>query len=343
MSVTLKPFTSEIPLFQDTINFFSLFNSLNKKTERQVTLYPHNDDGYILSFDEGVFNERIKYAYEEKHRDKTEEEVNAYVENAKREFETWYETEGKNLYKPIQSTTNTIISDFKALQTELANCGLKVTETEAKKYFNAFKQPHQKPAEISGIGAKKYNEMQAMEYNIICQNISQLTAICNKKEQLLALKKEFFGTDQPNYERLDNFINQINHINEKDSDFEDKILQCLVTINKVDLSYVYALLSLNVVSLNEIRRKRAEIQNSDMPYREAVSALADLDAQEKLFLFELNKLHTSISDEENDTSVEPIIWDKIGDGFENGVEKVADLICAPFNWMTEKLMDLTLR
>jgi len=236
-------------------------------------------------------------------------------------------------------TSKPIVHNWEEVKNAFAKCGHDMTDTDAKKYYNAVKFSYQEPVKLTGFGSEEYNKMYEDTYKNTIMRIQQLKdIICNKKENLLALKKEFFGTDQSNYERLDNFINQINHINEKDSDFEDKILQCLVTINEVDLSFVYALLSLHVVSLNEISRKRADIQNSDMPYREAVSALADLDAQEKLFLYELNELHTGISDEddteENDDCEEYTIFDSIAD-------KVSDLICVPFNWMTEKMMNLT--
>ena len=43
-------------------------------------------------------------------------------------------------------------------------------------------------------------------------------------------------------------------------------------------------------TLDEIIRKRVEIQNSDMPYREAASLLAELDSREKAILTELDSL-----------------------------------------------------
>ena len=43
-------------------------------------------------------------------------------------------------------------------------------------------------------------------------------------------------------------------------------------------------------ALDEINQRRTEIQNSDMPYREAATLLAELDSREKAILTELDSL-----------------------------------------------------
>ncbi|MCL2044745.1 MAG: hypothetical protein FWG89_11470 [Treponema sp.] len=43
-------------------------------------------------------------------------------------------------------------------------------------------------------------------------------------------------------------------------------------------------------ALDEINQRRTEIQNSDMPYREAATLLAELDSREKAILLELDSL-----------------------------------------------------
>ena len=117
-------------------------------------------------------------------------------------------------------------------------------------------------------------------------------------------------------------------------------------------------------TLAEINQKREGIQNSDMPHREAVSALAKLDEQEKSVWEKLNKLGIReneiatnyneawagflsafsnltdnpvkedeiMDDFENDE--EPTLVDKIGDGIVEGIMKVGELICAPFEWLS---------
>ena len=54
---------------------------------------------------------------------------------------------------------------------------------------------------------------------------------------------------------------------------------------------VLPILETSAKSLGEISRKRVEIRDSDMPHREAVAVLAELDAREKTAWKELNRLH----------------------------------------------------
>ena len=142
---------------------------------------------------------------------------------------------------------------------------------------------------------------------------------------------------------------------------------------------VLSMLESSAKWLDETSQKRVEIRDSDMPHREAVAILAELDAGEKTVWKELNKLHIAkdrsvsayvtgrnrmidgmealtgvrpfecgIRDEddpaeEEDDYEEESFSDKIGDGIVEGIHKVADLICAPFDWMTDKIMARTLK
>jgi hypothetical protein len=53
---------------------------------------------------------------------------------------------------------------------------------------------------------------------------------------------------------------------------------------------------------------------------------------------DINEIEEMADDEEDDE--EPDIYDKIGDALEEGIQKVGDLLCAPFEWMTDKIMGL---
>jgi hypothetical protein len=59
---------------------------------------------------------------------------------------------------------------------------------------------------------------------------------------------------------------------------------------------------------------------------------------------EEESLEDGDSDEEEEEDEEPGLGEKIvngiGDGICAGIEKAADIICAPFEWMTDKLMGL---
>jgi len=127
-------------------------------------------------------------------------------------------------------------------------------------------------------------------------------------------------------------------------------------------------------SLDEISRKRVEIKESEMPYRETVSKIAELDSMEKAVWKELHKLQiakdrsvsayvagtNAIADAietlggtgayrcrireedepaDDDGYEEESLSDKIGGCIEEGIMKVTDILCAPFEWMTEKLID----
>jgi hypothetical protein len=130
-------------------------------------------------------------------------------------------------------------------------------------------------------------------------------------------------------------------------------------------------------SLSAIERERQSLVESGRPFREVATLLVELAAQEKETWKKLKKLGVDIDesrrgianaalslagllnpdlkdaldnaedeDDENEERKgkeeyeEPGIGDKIADGICFGIEKVTDLICAPFEWMTDKLMGL---
>ena len=154
---------------------------------------------------------------------------------------------------------------------------------------------------------------------------------------------------------------------------QQRFLEHLARKWDIDKS-VLPILETSLKSLDEINRKRIEIENSDMLHREAVSVLAELDAREKAVREKLNKLiieeegiTDKISDciaggmhfasglkrlfqseefnalaaaagyKEKDDDEEETVVDKIGNGIVEGIYKVGDIICAPFDWMTEKV------
>ena len=118
-------------------------------------------------------------------------------------------------------------------------------------------------------------------------------------------------------------------------------------------------------TLGEINRKREEIQKSEMPHRAAVSAFAELDVQENEAREKLDKLGVGqnqlndnlakrlslitsslvsagylsaedLREEEEihdqlENDVPPSLIDKIGDGIVDGICKIGELICAPFD------------
>jgi hypothetical protein len=153
-----------------------------------------------------------------------------------------------------------------------------------------------------------------------------------------------------------------------------RLLKHLARKWDIDMSTLTSLETF-LCSLEEINRKRKEIQGSGMPHNEAVTVLASLDAEEKAIWKKLNALNiakdratsayitsaNAVADaiaslggeptyvrirgedeppDEDDCYEEETLADKIGDGIVEGIHKVGDLICAPFEWMTEKLMGL---
>jgi len=124
---------------------------------------------------------------------------------------------------------------------------------------------------------------------------------------------------------------------------------------KVDQTVLHTLIE-SIKSLNKIIIKRKEIENSGMSYREAVSALSGLNHEEQTIWKKLNEFgitndrafdtgnyfngkyfinfffKPSIKDE-REIEEEGIV-DKIGDVIVDGIYKVGELICAPFEWLS---------
>ena len=149
---------------------------------------------------------------------------------------------------------------------------------------------------------------------------------------------------------------------------QKRILKHLARKWDVDKSLL-PVLENSVKLLDEIDRKRVEIKDSDMPHREAVSALAELNAREKAVQEELIELleeddenvvgaigggiagamySAALLSESTEAEIEAQrslygdgVIDEIGDCIVEGIHKVGDIICAPFGWMTEKIMDWT--
>ncbi|MDR0442147.1 MAG: hypothetical protein LBH44_01910 [Treponema sp.] len=154
------------------------------------------------------------------------------------------------------------------------------------------------------------------------------------------------------------------------SENQKRILRHLARKWKINTSALPVLES-SVKSLNEINEKRTGISDSDMPYREAVPALSDLEKEEqavwgklkefgitneraidaenynigKNFAKALFPFHPLLKDkndckdeDDEEDAKEYTLSDKIGDTIVDGIMKVGDLICAPFEWMTEKII-----
>ena len=102
-------------------------------------------------------------------------------------------------------------------------------------------------------------------------------------------------------------------------------------------------------SLGSISRKRDGIQSSDMRYKEAVSALAALDAEEEAVWNTLNKLGIEKTDtaenhiiDENTQHAQDTgsgLWDRIVDHTCEGIDLMGDVLCAPFEWLTDRVID----
>ena len=125
-------------------------------------------------------------------------------------------------------------------------------------------------------------------------------------------------------------------------------------------------------TLYKISKRRYETENGNTPYREALTTFSELDAEEKAVWKKLNDLNiakdratsayvtnaNAIADTleslgcestrfrirhedepyEEEEEKEESLSDKVGDFIVEGIHKVGDLICAPFDWMTDKLM-----
>ena len=120
----------------------------------------------------------------------------------------------------------------------------------------------------------------------------------------------------------------------------------------------------NLKTLSEINKKRLDIQNSDMLYREAILSLTELDELEKAVWEEQDQLGISKGKErtsyketmanaisvistltDNPVNVnevlddmenrdDPSLIDKIGDGIVDGIMKFGEAVSAPFEWLS---------
>jgi len=157
---------------------------------------------------------------------------------------------------------------------------------------------------------------------------------------------------------------------------QKRIIKHLAQKWDVDRSVLTALED-HAKALSEICKKRHEIENSNMPRHEAESALSGLDAEEKAVWKKLNELNiakdratsayvthaNAVADaiaslggeptwvrirgedepedeDEDEEEEEESLTDKIGDCIVDGIQTVTDIICAPFEWMTDKLNGL---
>ena len=179
---------------------------------------------------------------------------------------------------------------------------------------------------------------------------------------------------------------------------QQRLLKHLARKWDIDQS-VLPILQTSIKSLDEISRKRIEVQEGDMPYREATAVLSTLDAEEKAVCEKLNALigdddaykyipyigpwletvklvldtvtknrsfesadevYKAYTDQGLILSKNEAVGiyngfkkpdqpldetydekeariDEIGGGIVEGIMKVGDIICAPFEWMTEKI------
>jgi hypothetical protein len=152
-----------------------------------------------------------------------------------------------------------------------------------------------------------------------------------------------------------------------------RLLKHLAHKWSIDYS-ILSSLETSVEALEAINQKRRKTQVNDMPYRKAIIIIAELDVEEKAIWKELNKLNiaknrllsayvtnnNAIADcienlggnpkrlrirsedepiDEDDEDEEETLTDKIGDVIVEGIHKIGDIISAPFDWLTEKIMD----
>ena len=147
------------------------------------------------------------------------------------------------------------------------------------------------------------------------------------------------------------------------SDNQKKILKYLAKKWKIDKPTLL-ILENSVKSLDEINSRRIEIKNSEISHREAVAALANLDMEEQIVwknLGEVSIINERAIDAENynigksfvagffnptskkenedgeESSKNDGLIDRAGDAVVDGICKIGEIICAPFDWLTEKI------
>jgi hypothetical protein len=108
-------------------------------------------------------------------------------------------------------------------------------------------------------------------------------------------------------------------------------------------------------TLSAIPRKRLELTESDKPFREVTNLLAELETREKevwktLYAIGIHEDRDTSEKAANDERLKRLgitaesleeyeegFLDKLADGICFGIEKVTDILCAPLEWLTDKL------
>ena len=145
---------------------------------------------------------------------------------------------------------------------------------------------------------------------------------------------------------------------------QKRLLKHLARKWKINKS-VLSIMENSIRALDEINIKRTGLENSDMPYRETVSALSGLDYEEKTvwgklkefgitderaidaqnfkigkkFLKPFMPFHPLFKDEDDEDeddeeNDENGVVDKIGDVIVSGICKFGEIVSAPFEWLS---------
>jgi len=144
------------------------------------------------------------------------------------------------------------------------------------------------------------------------------------------------------------------------SNNQKRILKHLARKWKIDKSVLFILENC-VLSLDKINQQRFSIENGDLSHSEAKSVLYNLEKEEKEIWNKLSDLGisneraidaenynigknlvssfmSSVNDEDEEDNRSAV--DNAGDAIVEGIYKIGDIICAPFNWLTEKITGL---
>jgi hypothetical protein len=99
MSITLQQREKgSIKFFDDVLDELNLIGSFFTGKQFEV-VFPRNDDGYIVSYKPGVFaRDELRRYYTYDHcNDKTDDQIEKYLDRQEKEFETWYEENKENV------------------------------------------------------------------------------------------------------------------------------------------------------------------------------------------------------------------------------------------------------
>ena len=141
------------------------------------------------------------------------------------------------------------------------------------------------------------------------------------------------------------------------NDNQKLILKYLARKWKVDKSVLFILENCTL-SLDKINQQRIDIEKGDLSHSEAKSVLFNLEKEEKEIWNKLSDLGisneraidtenynigknlvssfmSSVNDEDKEDNRSAV--DNAGDAIVEGIYKIGDIICAPFNWLTEKI------